>query len=341
MPLDYTLGPISYQQNGGALVRLGDDYRKAVVFIGSENAEDIIPAGTGFFVWHGEGRAAEAYLVTAGHVARGLDGAPIGIRFNTRDNRFRVEPVDMPEWRYHPDENVDVAVMQFTPPRWADCKAFPSIHFATPQKMESKDFGTGDLAYVVGLFRLLKDTKRNLPVVYTGHIALNPQDEEIPWRDTQQKITRRTRAYLVEAGAISGASGAPVFVRRTVECLVPDPQAPQKLLRAWGHGSVWLLGLWSSSWPGTPENDLADAFGLPKDVKVPIGVGVVVPAERLLETLNLPQLKAQRQKNADAEDQASAPTTDAAPVSDNPTHKEDFTNLLRAAVKGPKRGPKT
>lgn len=322
-------------------MRLGDDYRKAVVFIGSENAGDIIPAGTGFFVWHGEGRAADAYLVTAGHVARGLDGAPIGIRFNTRDNQFRIESIDVPTWHYHPDASVDVAIMQFTPPRWADCKAFPSIHFATAQKMEQKDFGTGDLVHVVGLFRLLKQTKRSLPVVYTGHIALNPQDEEIPWWDGLDKVTRRTRAYLVEAGAISGASGSPVFIRRTIETMVIDPKDATKALRAWVHGSVWLLGLWSSSWPGTPDSDLVEAVGLPKDVKVPIGVGVVVPAERLMETLNLPQLKAQRQKNADAEDQSSAPTTDAAPAFDNPRHKEDFTNLLRAAVKGPARGRKT
>ena len=50
MPLDYVLGSPVLERNRGAIVRLADDARKCVVFLGfpGDSAEDFDVIGTGF-----------------------------------------------------------------------------------------------------------------------------------------------------------------------------------------------------------------------------------------------------------------------------------------------------
>jgi ApbE superfamily uncharacterized protein (UPF0280 family) len=57
-----------------------------------------------------------------------------------------------------------------------------------------------------------------------------------------------------------------------------------------------LLGLWQGSWSEKPSKTLAKDKNLKKDQKVPVGMGVVVPANKIAETLNQPELVMARQK---------------------------------------------
>ena len=217
-------------------------------------------------------------------------------------------------------------------------------YFASDFKIDSKNLGPGDFAYVVGLYRLLKDTRRNIPLVHTGHIAALAADHPIPVVDPVTGKVRPTRAYLVESRAISGASGSPVFARRSIEHTIPDPAAsPGHILRAWTPGSVWLLGLWQSSWPRKAEQDLIESADLSDDVKVSVGVGLVVPATFIQEVLDMPEIGEQRAHRKRARDLEVAATTDAAPptTAGNPSHKEDFNRLLDAAVRKPEPDPET
>jgi hypothetical protein len=332
--MDYVLGAPVWEQIGGCCVRLADSVQKCVVFLGPERGDDIHLAGTGFLLRTGGGTESTTYLVTAAHVARQMAG-PFGVRMNTREGQFRVHPLERAEWAYHPDEGVDVVATVFDPPDWADTVPFHVRYFATEFKIGTKNFGPGDFAYVVGLYRLLQDTRRNIPLVHTGHIAALAADHPIPVTDERGKTTP-TYGYLVESRAISGASGSPVFVRRSIEHEIQAPGAArgQKLVAS-TPGSVWLLGLWQSSWPRKPEQALLEGAELGSDVKVSVGIGVVVPASFILEVLSLPKLEKQRDQRKHARAIDVAASTDVAtPASDeNPKHREDFSRLLGEAAR--------
>jgi hypothetical protein len=295
-------------EKDGNLVRLADDARKCVVYLGWPDPAkpgEISPEGTGFLVGLSN---KDYYLVTAAHVANKLDG-PFGIRLNERGSgQGRIHHIDEVTWFKHPtdEKTVDVAITPFQVPEWADANVWPFKNFLSKQKEEEKDIGAGDLIYVVGVFYLVHGRKRNLPAVHVGHVLLMPDDEPIPvkdWNDPAYPKTTQTvdvRGYLVEAGALPGSSGSPVFVRRSLHRKIPDgPGRPLvggkyavPTLGAWLHGTAWLMGLWHSAWFGEP----AEVIAGPPGSKVPAGMGIVVPAERIIEVINRPDLTKMRDK---------------------------------------------
>lgn len=339
MPLDYVLGDPILEKQGGCQVRLADSIQKCVVFLGPEQGDDIDLAGTGFLISKGEPGSA-VYLVTAGHVAKQLAG-PIGVRLNTHEGQFNIQSIPQADWVYHRDyPEVDVAAIVFEIPAWADARPFKIGNFATQPKMRTKNFGPGDFSYVVGLYRLLKDTRRNIPLVHTGHIAATALDHPIPVTDPVTQKVVSTRAYLVESRAISGASGSPVFVRRSIEHLISESVAVgANKLRAWTPGSVWLLGMWQASWPLEPDQALIEGAGLGQGVKVSVGIGLVIPAPYIVDVLLEPGIRNQREEWLKARAVEVAATTDVAlPAgNENPQHREDFNRLLGAATRKPER----
>ncbi len=76
---------------------------------------------------------------------------------------------------------------------------------------------------------------------------------------------------------------------------------------------------------------------------IPAGMGVVVPAERILEVLDLPELKQMREKFERLQPERSAATLDSAlpTKAENPRHREDFNRLLDAAGKGKRSTDRT
>lgn len=326
------LGPKILERNGDAMVRLADDYRRSVVFLGFPDSSDpdhgLEPLkGTGFFV----GYKGNTYLVTAGHVADGLkidpldaETGPFGIRFNDLSGKGRVEPMDTVQFHYHPDyPTIDVAVAEFSPPNWADALALPQVRLLDAERMERKDIGCGDLAYVVGLFHLLRGKEKNLPVVHTGHIAALPGDELIETTDGTH-----LQGYIVEANAIGGASGSPVFARRSWQVPIKDMKA-----NLYTYGEVFVFGLWVGAW-----NELVK---VPAGKQIPRGLGIVAPTSNIIEALNVQDLVDRRKKRKAkaAKDsgitlsRASSVEDEQAASDDNPNHKEDFTRLLNAAAK--------
>jgi hypothetical protein len=256
-------------------VFLGPEYTR-------EGQADITPGGTGFLVRH----ASCSYLITAKHVAEALQTGTAGVRLNARDGGFGIHPVAARRWFIHQDSSVDIAVLPFDPPDWADVSVYSTSHFATPFKMQTKNFGPGDLAYIIGLFRLMYGRNRNLPVVHTGHIALVPGEERIPVEDRRTRRTILVYGYLIEAQALSGASGAPVFVRRTIKTMMPQFDSHENPVKIWVTGTAWLLGVWQASWDNLPGEILVADAKASENQKVPVGMGVVVPAQKILDVLD-------------------------------------------------------
>jgi len=295
----------------GVFVRLSDDVKKCVVYLGTPDvrkgdARDMKPRGTGFLVRHGEPPAT--YIVTATHVAKHLKDRTFGVRMNrVDDGQADIDRLDYGEWFDHPDSLVDVSVMPYEIPEWADAAPFQKW-FATEFKKKTKDFGSGDMAYIVGVYKFLYGKKRNMPAVHVGHIASMADGEEImtrDWRVSKPEDADPVPIYghLVQAPTMPGASGSPVFVRRSLYApmLEFDQAGIKQTLNAWKYGSVWLLGLWHGVW-GDASKLVMTPSG---EVDVGMNMGIVIPADKILETLNRTELVEMRaaaaKKNIDPE----------------------------------------
>jgi hypothetical protein len=340
----------------GFYVRVPEYVTRSVVFFGFEDARPgkggIDCVGTGFLVAH-EGFG---YLATAAHVAKGLGENPFLVRLNKKDGTSQNLQTDGVEWFAHPDPTVDAAVVPFAPLAMGD---FEALHIPTETAMfrtghfPGLRVGPGDLTYTTGLFRLMSGERRNLAVVHSGAIALMP-GEKIPvknWSDGEKTIF--CDGYLVETHSLDGLSGSPVFVRPTMPFLSAPPGAqitsnmPRDLLgKLTGVGARFeplLLGLWQGSWDAPPDEIVAIQSG--KGARVSVGMGIVVPAERIIELLEQDEMKKARTeaKNKAAANRAAgldaafpAGKVSSPPASDaNPNALEDFNSLLNAAVKKP------
>lgn len=269
-------------------MRVPDEVRKCVAFIGLPHilkneqislnfrgsaffvvVPSLIKAGKGF-----------VYLVKAKHVATRLANKLFLIRVNTKDGASKLISGTDSRWWTHPsDDSVDVAVIPWTPPQEVEYKQISARSFLSDDIIKSENIGTGDEVFITGLFAHMSGSKRNIPIVRMGNIAMMP-DELIPTRDLGN-----IDAYLIEARSLGGLSGSPAFVRKTPRI---------------GLGSFYLLGLIHGHWdiPSSKKNGRIlmhdDSLG-----KINMGIAIVVPARKIFEVINHPELVDMRQ-NIDA-----------------------------------------
>ena len=138
------------------------------------------------------------------------------------------------------------------------------------------------------------------------------EDERIPIKYNDS--TKHVNAYLVEAQTLEGLSGAPVFVDRTTRVKLSSGE----IIKA----SAWtsLLGIWQAAWDAPPTEILG--AGRPSGTRVPVGMGLVVPAYRIIEVLEKQELKDMRNKIYDEiELQGAAVSDSAPPTTDDNRHK--------------------
>lgn len=290
-------------------MRLYDDIRKVVVFLGFRSTDAkgnpaLRFGGTGFFVAHpidpSVPNSLASYLVTARHVAENMAG-PFAVGMIDAHGVSDTLDIDVAHWTYHPDPNVDVAVVDLArnDNAWL---VFPTFGFADNNGTAvSSTFGVGDLVYIVGLYRLFPGGAKISPIVHTGHVAMTP-DEDIPARNRQTDEIVGTRGYLIEAQTLEGLSGSPVFLRRTN--ITGISSGAGKVVAY--SDDVYLLGLWQGAWDGIAGDVLSERVG--SNMRVPVGMGITIPSRRILETLQQPNLekeRAQRFKKAQEEKAAT------------------------------------
>ena len=264
-------------------MRIQEDVRQSVVFIclpktSSDGQSGISFVGTAFLVTiPSNAKPGESYLnlVTAKHVAEKTTHSAFLIRVNTKDGFEYIKGEEI-KWFYHPtDKSVDVAVAPLMlSPETHEYKTIPVSRFLSDEIMLQKKIGLGDEVYVAGLFAHVSGSKKNQPIVRTGNIAMIPS-ELIPTE------LGNIEAYLIEARSIGGLSGSPAFVRETVPI---------------GLGESYFLGLMRGHWEISAElkNDFAlnaDFFG-----RVNMGIAIVIPAKKIMEVLNHPELVDLRNK---------------------------------------------
>lgn len=343
----WSLGPPLYKESiafQGAKVRISDDIRKSVVFLGIEDdtpgGSGIRCLGTAFLLGYDQCR----YLVTVKHVAISITDAPYLIRVNDAEGggagNMMADETSL-KWFTHSDPTVDLAVAPFEYDlRAAGCDTMLIGSMEDKWLAKPINFQCGDFCYTVGLFQFMTGKKRNLPVVHSGNIALLPSDELIPVRDWDNlgRGTKHVEGYLVQSESIQGLSGAPVFARHVIELAgIPDPDGGKPLTAMLMNENLSLLGIWQGAWDAPPDE--VRAISLQKGVRVPVGMGVVVPVSKLAEILEMPDARESRKNIKLAREEANAASTDSVPVprrqksEENPNHREDFQKLFSKATK--------
>jgi hypothetical protein len=323
-------------------VRISEDARQHVVFFGiaSPPKGEIAYGGTGFLVGiQGRDGQPHPYIVTCRHVAKALEAAGgFVIRANLNGGGSHSLAVEESEWAYHPDPSVDLAAAIF----WLDGRVFDHAFFDIEKSMaRAGEHGSlvrcGDIASIVGLFRLHHGKQRNIAIVHTGHVAALPDpNEPLPSRDRLTGAVIETEGYLVEAQTLEGLSGSPVFVRQTANLSnIPMPDGRIAEIRADDGSTLTLfagvrfLGIYQGAWDGEPGEILAADRNLRGGLRVPVGMGIVVPGEKIIELLKGdPKLKEHRER---VEKEAAAagaakndPAFPALPASDEPPASRGF-----------------
>lgn len=270
-------------------MQVPDEVKKCVVFIGCRTKEAISWGGTGFFIGIPTKELKDkqfTYLITAKHCIDGIKESSIDqkvlIRMNLKSGSTQIIEFSVDDWKFHPTEQntVDVAILQWVPSAIFDYLVLPVEGMIVSEKViEEQSVGAGDEVFITGLFRLHVGTKRNLPIIRTGNIALMPE-EKVP-----VKKLGLIDAYLIEARSLGGLSGSPVFlylgVIRNLNGKIAHVQGTK-------GGAFHWLGLIHGHWDvdeSMIDSILEDSFNR---TSVNMGIAIVIPAIKIMEVVNQP-----------------------------------------------------
>jgi hypothetical protein len=263
---------------------------KSVVFFGklappadpnSRESSEVAYGGTGFLVSYDEDGQTYRYLVTCRHVAEQLD-QPFFIRANTVDGGNKEISIPDACWQYHPDSTVDVAATAFA----LNANVYDHLTMPLSLVVNPSKVACGDRIHIIGLFRLHYGKQRNIPIVHTGHVAAlaDPQEKVgIHNRQTGERIF--VESYLVEAQTLEGLSGSPVLIQQVVRVKTVRRESTGADVKIGGFAPMKLLGVYQGAWDGRPGVILAADRGLRGDRRAPLGMGMVVPIERVIELI--------------------------------------------------------
>lgn len=229
------------------------------------------------------------YAVTAKHLIERVeemteDGL-VYLRVNFAEQGAQWLQTNIGDWYSHPDEdNVDVSVLPVSLPfgHGLDHRFVRGDVLATESVIQSEGIGVGDEVFLTGLFGRHSGTNRNIPIVRIGNIAAMPEEpiRTIQWAEEM-------KAYLIESRSIGGLSGSPVFVHLgTVREIDGKPD--------FLTNKYYLLGLMHGHWD-VPVHRVEDGISMDANLfdsieRINMGIAIVVPAKKLLEVLNHPEL---------------------------------------------------
>jgi hypothetical protein len=321
-------------------MNLPGSIKKTVAFLGIKKDGRFLPRATAFFMHYYDSQFKFDHLVTAEHVVSGLltKGYEIWLRVNLTNGESTEINIDASSFVFHPDSELtptDVAVCPFNK-TYVSKQAGSPVDFQTiglngdgsfiaETEWNDRHAGLGTEVAIVGLFRSHYGQKHNVPIIRVGNIASLPNEPVFT------SYAGYIDAYLVEARSIAGLSGSPVFV-------VPNPvtvSLPQvSALLGLMHGHFDVRNL-NEDVVVEDENEVTGG--------IHTGIGVVIPAKKILETVEHPDLVEKRKEivaNLKAKSGATADLADEIGVAlepptteDNPTHEEDFRRLVSAAAK--------
>ena len=290
-----------------------------------------MPRATGFLILTQEAgnEWRFPYIVTAEHVISALltAGHSIFCRLNLNDGTVRTESLAEAHWSYHPTEKDDLRTDVAVTPLMFSTDALAHDFIPLPENGftvggQRKRFGLGDQIFAIGLFKNHFGQDRNIPIIRIGNIAAMPEEPI----NTRLGLMD---AYLIEARSIAGLSGSPVFVDEPPSAtpvgqppmisaagiirdtrFYSDPDAvewTQYHLLGLIHGHFDIRNL---EYDSVVED--SGGFG------INTGIGIIIPGEKILETVYQPDLvserlaiqKSLRQQNSEGMGGEPRPTDD-------------------------------
>ncbi|MBU2536042.1 MAG: hypothetical protein ABIK32_06535 [Chloroflexota bacterium] len=263
--------------------------------------QERIPIATAFFVSMPIiNDYAQIYAVTARHVIYETARGNLYLRLKSSNDDYEDVVVLPDNWICHP--KTDVAVIPIEIPDKHDCKIIPLEALATEKFITDNEVSTGDDVFFVGLFTAYSGQKHDRPIVRFGNISL--MKEEIPLKLVPGSETKTlVDAYLVESRSWGGQSGSPAFV------YFPVDREPGII--KFGGQQFALLGLTHGHYNITQDVKFAgDILGSGK-VPINAGIALVIPADKIIETLMEKQLLEERERDLiKYQNSLSSPTPD-------------------------------
>ncbi|HXU38285.1 MAG TPA: hypothetical protein VN937_18150 [Blastocatellia bacterium] len=262
-----------------------DEIRKCVAFVGYRQRNGIPQlAGTAFFLIRpiDNTELSFEYTVTAKHVIDNIRDKGVSevlLRVNMAGGSAQWIATSLNRWTFHPDESeVDVAIYRSVLPEEIDNRYFPLNACATDEVVKTVRIGLGDEVVIPGLFAHHHGQHRNVPIVRIGNIAALPEEKI----ESQYGMMD---AYLVEARSIGGLSGSPVFAH------VPVPLRSLEGFHTSSETQFCLIGLMQGHWDSrlSQADSALDAYS--GSERVNVGIGIVVPATKILEVINQPTIQ--------------------------------------------------
>jgi hypothetical protein len=298
----------AFAKRGVADVQVPDHIRKSVVFLGIKPRDKdgkegkFVAKATGFAICQEEHGMRLGYLITARHVVSMLmaKGHDIWMRTNLKNGECDETKIPPDSWHYYPGGESDVAAIMVNDWGDFDIHVLPlngtrGISASAPVL---KALGTelGEEVAIVGLFRSHYGVERNIPIVRAGHIAAFPEEP------VQTKYFGRIDAYLVEAMSIGGLSGSPVFLVippvRLEKVQTVEPGLHQRKTIFTSGSGIFLLGLVHGHFDVQNLNDDVLSEGRSaSEAGIHTGIGVVVPVDKILETINEPEWAENRKRS--------------------------------------------
>lgn len=181
---------------------------------------DRDPGGTGFFLIHREKimpsrRVVDhTYAVTNWHVAKDRSDpksppCPV-IKYRDTDGRDHTIPLRAEDW-YSLDGHSDLAVVPLADERTHTIIGIPSHMLIDEKAGRGALVNVGDDVFMMGLFINPDDAMQMAPAARFGNISVIPD----PTTLIDQPNAGRAEAYILDVHSRSGFSGSPVFVYRT------------------------------------------------------------------------------------------------------------------------------
>jgi hypothetical protein len=236
-----------------------------------------------------------------------------------------------------------------------EISAVPEAMFATDEFISRIDLGLGEDVFMIGMFADVSNGERNSPFCRFGNIARMAVSIKSGHYGYQ-------RTHVVDMRSRTGFSGSPVWVFRTPSGDFDGISEDDGwTLDSTNNLFVRLLGVHCGQFPevvkaykspiaacrSSVREVRGDAIKDGDELWIPSGMTTVVPASRISELLNAPQLEAERRarENERQRDWMKMPWPEAVSepptTEENPRHKEDFNRLLDAAARKPKQDDQT
>lgn len=228
------------------------------------------------------------YGVTNWHVA--LNSGCSVVRLNTTDGSNDVIEFGPEDWVFDPNGD-DIAIVNFNPDFTKhECKPIPTQLIYQKEVLHDPDgfdVGLGDDVFMIGRFVDMDGSGKNSPTARFGSISavLVPVLGRGPSRGAKD-------GYCLDMRSRTGYSGSPVFVYRT-----PGTNLHLTMKRDGipdlGRSMLCLLGVHR----GQFDEELRFSDDPKRTVLGASGMTTVVPAWKILELLQSPELKHERERN--------------------------------------------